>query len=110
MEEKHRSDAFDWAYNKYIKGDPEREASFQEELVKAEIARQIYDLRDQAGMTQQQLADLVGIEASVIDDLEEADYDGDFFSMALRIAAALHRRVEVRFVPEETPESTGQSV
>jgi ribosome-binding protein aMBF1 (putative translation factor) len=107
MEEKKRSDAVDWAYNKYIKGDPEREASFQEELVKAEIARQIYDLREQAGMTQEQLAVLVGTEASVIDDIEEADYEGDFFSVALRIASALHKKVEVRFVPEGTSEHRG---
>jgi ribosome-binding protein aMBF1 (putative translation factor) len=105
MEENNRPDAFDWAYNRYIKGDPEREASFQEELVKAEIASQIYALRAQAGMTQQQLAELVGTEASVIDDIEAADSEGDFFSMALRIASVLHKKVEVRLVPEEKPES-----
>ncbi len=106
MEDKKlSSDAFELIYSRYIKDDPARVASFQEELTKAEIAREIYDLRDQAGLTQEQLAALVGTTESVIDDIEEADYEGDFLAMASRIATALHRRVEVRLVPVEVPES-----
>jgi ribosome-binding protein aMBF1 (putative translation factor) len=101
-EKKPSSDAFELIYRRYIKDDPARVASFQEELTKAEIAREIYDLRDQAGLTRQQLADLSGTTASVIEDIEEADYEGDFLSMASRIAAVLHRKVEVRLVPVET--------
>lgn len=104
------SDAFELIYRRYIKDDPARVASFQEELAKAEIAREIYDLRDQAGLTQEQLADLVGTDASVVEDIEEADYEGDFLAMASRIAIALHRRVEVRLVPVENLESTGSAV
>ncbi|MGO9566780.1 MAG: helix-turn-helix transcriptional regulator [Desulfomonilaceae bacterium] len=111
MEDKKlSSDAFELIYNRYIKDDPARVASFQEELTKAEIAREIYDLRGQAGMTQEQLAELVGTNASVISDIEEADYEGDFLSMASKIATDLHRRVEVRLVPVEAPESTGIAV
>jgi ribosome-binding protein aMBF1 (putative translation factor) len=111
MEDKKlSSDAFELIYNRYIKDDPARVASFQEELTKAEIAREIYDLRDQAGLTQEQLADLVGTDASVIDDIEAADYEGDFLAMASKIATALHRRVEVRLVPVEAPESSGIAV
>jgi ribosome-binding protein aMBF1 (putative translation factor) len=108
MEDKKlSSDAFELIYNRYIKDDPARVASFQEELTKAKIAREIYDLRHQAGLTQEQLADLVGTDASVINDIEEADYEGDFLAMASKIATALHRRVEVRLVPVESPEPTG---
>ena len=106
-DKKLSSDAFELIYHRYIKDDPARVASFQEELTKAEIAREIYDLRDQAGLTQAQLADLVGIDASIINDVEEADYEGDFLAMASKIAIALHRRVEVRLVPVESPEPTG---
>jgi len=111
MEEKERSfDAYDWAYDRYIKGDPDMEKYFEELGVKADIARQLCSLREQAGLTQEQFADLVGINPSVIDDIEESDYEGDFLAMASRIANALHRRVEVRFVPVEAPESTGIAV
>lgn len=111
MEDKKlSSDAFQLIYDRYIKDDPARVASFQEELTKADIAREIYDLREQAGLTQEQLADLVGTDASVIDDIEEADYEGDFLAMASRIATALHRRVEVRLVPVKASDSTGVAV
>ena len=109
-EKKLSSDAYQWAYDRYIKGDPEMEKYFEELGVKAEIARQLYNLRDQAGLTQQQLADLVGTNASVIDDIEEADYEGDFLGIASRIANALHRRLEVRLVPVEISESNGIAV
>ena len=101
------SDAYQWAYERYIKGDPEMEKYFEELGVKAEIARQLYNLRNQAGLSREQLADLVGTAESVIEDIEEADYEGDFLAMASRIANALHRRVEVRLVPVGDVESSG---
>lgn len=111
MEEKKlSSDAYQWAYDRYIKGDPEMEKYFEELGVKADIARQLYNLRDQAGLSRKQLADLVGEEESIIEDIEESDYEGDFLAMASRIANALHRRVEVRFVPVEGQEPAGVPV
>ncbi|MFC1835677.1 multiprotein-bridging factor 1 family protein [Thermodesulfobacteriota bacterium] len=109
-EKKMRSDAFQWAYNKYIANNPEEVALYQEERIKADVAQGVYNLRNQAGLSKKQLADLVGVEESVIKDIEEADYEGDFLSMASRIANALHRRVEIRFVPMEGKESAGVSV
>jgi ribosome-binding protein aMBF1 (putative translation factor) len=111
MEEKKMGrDAYQWAYDRYIKGDPEMEKYFEELGVKADIARQLYDLREQAGLTQEQLADLVGTDASVINDLEETDYEGDFIAMASRIANALHRKIEVHLVPAETQESAAVGI
>jgi ribosome-binding protein aMBF1 (putative translation factor) len=111
MEDKKlSSDAYQWAYDRYIKGDPEMEKYYDELGVKADIARQLYNLRNQAGLSREQLAQLTGIAESVIEDIEEADYEGDFLGMASRIANALHRRVEVRLVPVEDLESTGITV
>ena len=56
-------------------------------------------LRTQAGLSQRQLAKLVGTTASVICLLEDADYQGHSLSMLRRIATALDRRIEIRFVP-----------
>ncbi len=97
-EKKYSSDALKWMYNEFIGNDPERIASYQKERIKAEIARQVYDIREQAALTQKQLADLVGTTEAVIDDLEEADYEGDALSMLIRIATALRKRIDVRFV------------
>ncbi|MFH0822773.1 MAG: helix-turn-helix transcriptional regulator, partial [Pseudomonadota bacterium] len=90
---KGSSDALRWMYKEFIGQDPERIASYQEERIKAEIAQQIYDLRHEARLTQEQLAELVGTSAGVIDDLEAADYEGDAILMLVRIAAALNKRV-----------------
>lgn len=98
---KKTTDAVAILHNQFIKGDPKRLASIQAEREKANIAGQIYDLRIQAGLTQKQLADLVGTTQSVISRLEDADYSGHTLSMLDRIAAVLHYRVEVRLVPDK---------
>ena len=108
MEEKKiSSDAFQCAYDKYIANDPKEVALYEEERIKADIGQAVYDLRNEAGLSKKQLADLVGVDESAIDDIEEADYEGDFLAMASRIANALHRKVEVRFVPVERKEPVG---
>ena len=95
---KIKSDALQFAYDRYIGNNPEWVASFEEELANAELARKIYDLRTKAGLTHGQLAKLVGTTAAVIRQLEEADYDGHMMAMLNRIAAALNKRVEIRCV------------
>jgi len=72
------------------------------ELAEAEandtVARKICALRKRAGLTQQQLAKLAGTTASVICRLEDADYQGHSLAMLKRVANALNKRVELRFV------------
>ena len=69
------------------------------ERINAEVARMIYDARTKSGLSQRELADLVGTKQPVIARLEDADYLGHSLSMLQRIAAALNRRVEIRFAP-----------
>ena len=64
-----------------------------------EVARKIYDLRTGARLTQAQLARKVGTTQSVISLLEDADYEGHSMAMLRRVAAALEKRVEIRFLP-----------
>jgi transcriptional regulator with XRE-family HTH domain len=64
-----------------------------------EVARKIFELRKKAGLTQAQLAKMIGTTASVISRLENGDYEGHSLAMLRRIAAALDKRVEIRFVP-----------
>ena len=52
-------------------------------------------MRTEAGLTQSQLAGLVGTTQSVISRLEDSDYDGHSLSMLTRIAEALHKKVSV---------------
>jgi len=95
------TDAVKILHNRYIKDDPKRLESLKKEREKAYIAGQIYNLRIQAGLSQAQLAKLVGTTQSVISRLEDADYNGHSFNMLRRIASALHCRGEGRLVPEK---------
>jgi ribosome-binding protein aMBF1 (putative translation factor) len=70
-----------------------------QERVKSQAAQAIYDARRAAGLTQTELARLALTTQSVISRLEDGDYDKHSLALLERIAAALHRRVEVRFVP-----------
>ena len=60
----------------------------------------IYEARTQAGLTQEDLARLVGTKQPVIARLEDADYEGHSLSMLQRIAMALHQRLEIHLVPD----------
>ncbi|MBP8304772.1 MAG: XRE family transcriptional regulator [Phycisphaerae bacterium] len=95
------SDAVKILHRRYVKGDARRLASLESERERAAIAAQIYDLRNKAGLTQKQLADLVGTTQSVVSRLEDADYGGHTLSLLERIASALHCRVEVRLLPDQ---------
>ena len=77
---------------------PQREESLEEERVHAQAARTIYELRQEAGLSQKQLADMIGTTQSVISRLEDADYEGHSLSMLNRIAEALDKKLTVRMV------------
>jgi len=85
-------------YNRFIAGKPKREEEYEEAAVNAEIARKICELRTKAGLTQQELAVRVGTSKSAICRLEDADYGGHSLSILKRVAEALDKRVEIRFV------------
>jgi DNA-binding XRE family transcriptional regulator len=98
---KPTTDAVEILHRRYYEGRPERLAALEEARANAEIARKIYALRTQAGLTQRQLAKRVGTSASAICRLEDADYGGHSLAMLRRIAAALDKRVEIRFLPAQ---------
>ncbi len=93
------TDAVDILHRRYFEGQPEMLALLEEERANAEVARKIYKLRTDAGLSQRQLAKLVGTSASAICRLEDSDYEGHSLAMLRRIAAALNKRVEIRFLP-----------
>jgi ribosome-binding protein aMBF1 (putative translation factor) len=99
---KPTSDAVEIIHRRYFEGKPEMLALLEEERANAEIARKIFELRTKAGLSQRGLAKLAGTTASVIGRLEDANYEGHSFPMLRRIAAALHRRVEIRCVPQRS--------
>ena len=94
-----KSKSLQAAFDRYIGNDPEQQQAFEEALADYDVARKIYDLRTKAGLSQRELARRIGTTASIICQLEDADYQGHSLLMLRRIAASLDKRVEIRFVP-----------
>ena len=86
--------------DRIVGDDPELRAHIEEQRINVRIAEMIYQVREAAGLTQTQLAALVGTTQSVISRLEDADYEGHSLPLLKRIGDALHQRLEVRFIPE----------
>jgi ribosome-binding protein aMBF1 (putative translation factor) len=80
--------------------DPELKELIEEETINAQVARMIYDARTGAGLTQQELAKLVGTRQPVIARLEDVDYEGHSLTMLHRIAIALNQKLEIHLVPD----------
>jgi ribosome-binding protein aMBF1 (putative translation factor) len=70
-----RTDAVGILHRRFVEGDVRRAAEVERERTNAEVAQLIYDHRVAAGLTQWQLAKLVGTTQSVISQLEDADYE-----------------------------------
>lgn len=102
MPKKKSSKAVKILHHRYIGDDARRQASLEEERLNAQVARTIYQMRTDAGLTQKQLADLIGTTQSVISRLEDADYEGHSLSMVSRIAETLKRRVKVELVGQSS--------
>ena len=88
-------------HRRYYAGKPRRLAALEKARTNDQVARKLTALRIAHGLSQRDLARLIGTTASVICRLEDANYEGHSLAMLNRIAAALNQRVEIRFVPAE---------
>lgn len=95
---KTTDDAVEILRRRLVSGKPEKLAELEQIRADDAVARKIHDLRTKAGLSQRAFAKMVGTTASVICRLEDADYEGHSLAMLNRIAAALDKRVEIRFV------------
>lgn len=101
------TDAVEILSRQFFRGQPERLKALEEARADDEIARKIFELRKKVGLTLAQLAKMIGTTASVISRLEAANYEGYSLAMLRRIAAALNKQVEIRFVPVRRSASSG---
>jgi ribosome-binding protein aMBF1 (putative translation factor) len=95
---KFKSGALQHAYDRYVDDKPNSIASFEEEMLHARIAKRIHDLRVEAGISQRELAHRIGTSPSAISRLENTKYRGHSLSMLQRVAAALGRGIELKFI------------
>src|SRR3989304_2009941 len=81
--------------------DPEYKKLYEDEKIKFDAALAIRSARECSGLTQAQLAKLIGTTQSVISRLEDADYEGHTLKMLARIAGALNGHLEINLKLEK---------
>jgi predicted XRE-type DNA-binding protein len=84
--------------------DPEFRAIYEEEAAKSELWLQLVDARQQAGLTQKQMAERIGVTQSQVARIEKAGYDAYTLNTLRKYVAALGEgySLEVRIhTPDE---------
>ena len=92
-------------FDRYLEGqlqDPAFAARFERAGEAWDVALQIAALRQQAGLSQKDLAKLLKTSQQQISRLESPGYEGHSLSMLRRVAAALHAHVRIVFEPTTT--------
>jgi len=84
--------------DRMIGNDPKRREAAERAFEDALFGMLIYNARTAAGLSQTQLARLIDSDQAVISRLEDADYEGHSLTMLRRIAHALGKKLEIRFV------------
>ena len=81
--------------------DPRFAARFERAGEAWDVALQIAALREQAGLSQKELAKRLKTSQQHISRLESPDYEGHSLANLRRVAEVLHARVRVVFEPDE---------
>lgn len=81
--------------DRWYGGDPEWDQMVIEEEIKARVGQIVYHLRTEAGLSQTRLAEMTGVTQAMISKLENADYEGDYFGLLLRVCFVLHKKLDV---------------
>ena len=82
--------------------DPAFAARFERAGEAWDVALQVAALRQQAGLSQKDLAKLLKTSQQQISRLESPGYEGHSLSMLRRVARVLHARVRIVFEPAGT--------
>jgi ribosome-binding protein aMBF1 (putative translation factor) len=78
-------------------GRPDRVEELEQTRREMALGLKIRRLREGAGLTQQQLADMIDTQPSSISRIEDADYDAHTLSLLKRVAEALDMRLIIDF-------------
>jgi len=81
--------------DRWYGGDPEWDRMVIEEEIKARVGQIVYHLRTEADLSQTRLAEMTGVTQAMISKLENADYEGDYFGLLLRVCFVLHKTLDV---------------
>lgn len=102
---KRRKDDLDRLTDKLVKQEPSLKGEFEKADQAINIALQVCGLRKKAGLTQKELAEIVGTKQSNIARIESANYTGYTWKTLEKITKALKARLEIKIVPLESTKS-----
>ncbi|MGK7927317.1 MAG: multiprotein-bridging factor 1 family protein [Spirulina sp.] len=91
--------------NNLIGDDREMQQAIAKAYLNAKIGQLIYDTRQQARLSQQELADAIGVDESIIEDLEEGDYEGDGLVMLQKIAKTIDFSLKIELTSNDSDAS-----
>ncbi|MGK7944366.1 MAG: hypothetical protein AB4058_07845 [Microcystaceae cyanobacterium] len=92
------SNGLDILDHRYYQNDPDRQLELEKARLDDKVAREIMKLKEHHHLSNQDLANLINIEESLIEALENADYEGDAFLLLNRIASALKMTVKIELI------------
>jgi len=78
--------------------DPEFKAHYLEERQALKLAMKIAKLREKKGLSQQQLAKLMGTSQQAVSRIESGEYEGFTLKTLEKIAEATGTKVKIEFV------------
>lgn len=99
---KRKKDDLDRLVEKALKIDPSLREEFERADQAWDIAFQLHDLREKMGLTQTELAKLVGTKQSNIARIESADYTGYTLKTLEKVTRALKARLEIKIIFQKT--------
>ncbi len=82
-----------------LRGNRALNAVYQRELTRLQLADQIARVREKRKLSQAQLAKRIGTQQSAVARMEQSTYQGYTVATLAKIAAAVGKHLEVRFVP-----------
>ncbi|MDJ0658152.1 MAG: hypothetical protein QNJ42_01535 [Crocosphaera sp.] len=95
---KTTSNGLEILYNRYYKDNTNRQLELEKARIDDEIARELIKLKEIYHLSNRDLAKLINREESVIEALENADYEGDSFLLLNLIATALKMKIKFELV------------
>ncbi len=78
--------------------DPEFRSHYNEERQALKLAMKIIELREKKGLSQQQLATLMGTSQQAISRIESGEYEGFTVKTLEKLAKATGTRVKIEFI------------
>ena len=85
--------------------DSELQKLYEEETTNFKVATLIRKTREEAGLTQEELAQKIESTQSVISRLEDADYEGHSLTMLNKIAQVLNKKLDIEMDPKQSEPS-----